>query len=44
VSGVKSFLVSQDGIVYQKDLGPEGAATAQAMAAFAVDSTWVPAE
>jgi hypothetical protein len=40
VSGVKTFLVNQDGVIYEKDLGPSTSAAAQAMAAFDPDSTW----
>jgi len=39
-SGVMTFLVSETGVVYQKDLGEGTAAAAQALAAYAVDSTW----
>jgi hypothetical protein len=40
VSGVMTFIVNQDGVVYQKDLGPDTAATARAMKEFNPDSTW----
>ncbi len=40
VSGFMTFLVNHDGIVYQKDLGPNSAQTARAMKAFNPDSTW----
>lgn len=40
VSGVMSFLVNQDGVVYQKDLGTETAKLALAMKTFNPDSTW----
>ena len=40
VSGVMSFIVNHDGVVYQKDLGPETAASAAAMTAFNPDNTW----
>ena len=39
-SGIMSFLVNHDGIVYQKDLGPNTAATAQSMTTFNPDETW----
>jgi hypothetical protein len=42
VSGIMSFVVNHDGIVYQKDLGPETAMAASAMTAFNPDSTWQP--
>ncbi|HEX8814505.1 MAG TPA: DUF2950 domain-containing protein [Terriglobales bacterium] len=40
VSGVMTFIVNQDGIVYQKDLGKTTADTAAAMTAFDPDSGW----
>jgi len=40
VSGVMTFIVNQDGVVYQKDLGPNSAAIARAMKAFNPDSAW----
>jgi hypothetical protein len=40
VSGVMTFIVNQDGVVYQKDLGPTSAAIARAMKQFNPDSTW----
>jgi hypothetical protein len=40
VSGVKSFLVNQDGVIYEKDLGPSTSAAAEAMTVFDPDSTW----
>jgi Protein of unknown function (DUF2950) len=40
VSGVMTFIVNQDGVVYQKDLGPNTAAIARAMKQFNPDSTW----
>jgi hypothetical protein len=39
-SGVTTFVVNHDGIVYQKDLGPNTAAIARAMAKFDPDGTW----
>jgi len=39
-SGVMTFLVNHDGVVYQKDLGPKTRALAQAMKKFNPDSTW----
>jgi hypothetical protein len=39
-SGVKTFVVNHDGVVYQKDLGPSTAATARAMTKFDPDDTW----
>jgi Protein of unknown function (DUF2950) len=42
VSGVMSFIVNHDGVVYEKDLGPETAMAAAAMTAFDPDSSWRP--
>jgi hypothetical protein len=42
VTGVKSFIVSHDGIVYEKDLGPEGLSVFQTMERFNPDETWNP--
>ncbi len=39
-SGVKTFIVNHEGIVYEKDLGPETAALAAAMTVFDPDATW----
>ncbi len=39
-SGVMTFIVDQDGIVYEKDLGPKTAAMAKAMTKYDPDSTW----
>jgi DUF2950 family protein len=44
VTGVQTFLVSYDGIVYQKDLGPATAASASAMERFNPDKTWHPTD
>jgi hypothetical protein len=39
-SGIMTFLVDQDGVVYQKDLGSGTAAIAAAMARYNPDITW----
>lgn len=39
-SGIMAFIVNHDGVVYQKNLGPNTAALAEAMKAFNPDSTW----
>jgi hypothetical protein len=39
-TGVMSFMVSHDGELYQKDLGPNTNALARAMTRFDPDSTW----
>jgi hypothetical protein len=43
-SGVMSFLVSHEGIVYEQNLGPDGADIAKAMSAYDPDGDWIPAE
>ncbi len=39
-TGVTSFIVSHDGEVHEKDLGPNGDAAARAMTRFDPDSSW----
>lgn len=39
-SGVMTFMVGPDGVVYQKDLGPRTAELARTMQDFQLDSTW----
>jgi hypothetical protein len=39
-SGVMTFLVNHEGIIYQKDLGPRTATIAEAMTVFNPDSSW----
>jgi hypothetical protein len=39
-SGVMTFLVNHDGVVYQKDLGPRTGQLAEAMKRFDPDSSW----
>lgn len=39
-SGVMTFVVNHEGVVYQKDLGKNTAKTAKAMTAFDPDKTW----
>ncbi len=43
-SGVMTFIVNQDGTVYEKNLGPETTQLATEMNAFNPDSSWKPAE
>jgi hypothetical protein len=40
VTGVETFIVSYNGIVYQKDLGPDTAKIAAAMERYNPDKTW----
>ena len=42
VTGVKTFIVSHDGIVYEKDLGPKTVETFKAMELYNPDKTWSP--
>jgi hypothetical protein len=39
-SGVMSFIVDQDGVLYQKDLGPKTAELANALREYDPDKTW----
>jgi hypothetical protein len=39
-TGIMTFIVNQDGIVYQKDLGPDTEKIANAMTEYDPDSTW----
>ena len=39
-SGVMTFIVNQQGKVYEKNLGPKTAAIAQAITAYDPDNTW----
>jgi len=41
-SGVMSFLVNQQGLVFQKDLGPDTARVAAGMKAYDPDTSWAP--
>jgi hypothetical protein len=40
VTGVQTFIVNHDGIVYQKDLGPDSLALAKQIDRFNPDKTW----
>jgi len=40
VSGIMTFIVNHDGVVYEKDLGPNTARVAGQMQAFNPDQTW----
>jgi hypothetical protein len=39
-SGITTFIVNHDGVVYQKDLGPKTAEIARSMTRFNPDKTW----
>ena len=42
VTGVKTFIVSQDGVVYEKDLGSKTLEVFKSMERFNPDKTWTP--
>ncbi len=42
VTGIKTFIVSHDGVVYEKDLGPKTLETFNAMTRYNPDKTWKP--
>jgi hypothetical protein len=44
VTGVRTFLVSQDGVVYEKDLGPKTLDEFKRMERFNPDKSWTPVE
>ena len=44
VTGVMTFIVNQDGIVFQTDLGPQTAAIASRVNAFDPDISWAKVE
>jgi hypothetical protein len=44
ISGVQTFMVSHDGVVYQKDLGPKTVELANAIERFNPDKSWTPVE
>ena len=43
-SGVMTFIVNEDGVVYQKDLGKKTDVLAKAMKEYNPDSSWQKAE
>ena len=42
VTGVKTFMVDYDGVVYQKDLGPDSIKIVKSMELYNPDKTWQP--
>ena len=44
VTGVKTFIVNNDGIVYQKDLGPDSLNIVKEMELYNPDKTWQPTD
>jgi len=43
-SGVMTFIVNQDGVVYQKDLGQDTEKIASSMSEYNPDNTWTPSD
>ena len=41
ITGIKTFMVSHEGVVYEKDLGPDTATKAAAIDSYNPDRTWV---
>jgi hypothetical protein len=39
-TGVTSFMINHEGVIYQKDLGPNSAVIAREMKTFNPDPTW----
>lgn len=44
VSGIMTFIVNQDGIVYEKDLGPKAEEAVKEITAYDPDKTWIKVE
>ena len=44
MTGIQTFLVNNDGVVYQKDLGPDTEKLAAGIKAFNPDKTWLVTE
>ena len=44
VTGVQSFIVGPDGVVYEKGLGPETLKTFESMDRYSPDKTWKPTD
>ncbi len=44
VTGIQTFIVNHDGLVYQKDLGPETSKIAPGIKAYNPDKTWIVTE
>ncbi len=42
VTGIKSFIVSHDGVIYEKDLGPKSLDSFRGMTIFDPDPSWTP--
>ena len=44
ITGVNTFIVNNDGVIYQKDLGPDGASIVEKMDEYNPDKTWTAVE
>jgi hypothetical protein len=44
VTGIKTFIVSHDGVVYEKDLGPGTLEVFRIMERYDPDESWSPVE
>ena len=43
-SGIMTFIVNENGMVFQKDLGPKTSEIASAMTTYAPDDSWDPVD
>ena len=43
ITGVRTFIVSHDGVVYEKDFGPTALEEFEKMDRFNPDKSWIPA-
>jgi len=43
-TGIQSFIINQQGVIYQKDLGKDSANVVKAMTSFDPDSSWKPVQ
>ena len=41
-TGIKTFIINQQGVIFQKDLGKDTLTVAKAMTDFNPDSSWTP--
>jgi hypothetical protein len=44
ITGIQTFIVSHDGIVYQKDLGEDSLAIAKKIEVYDPDASWQPTD
>ena len=40
IRGIKTFMINQDGVVFEKDIGKDTANVAKTMAGFNPDNSW----